>query len=814
MGKTGDLAKFAVPVEKLRWICPPDVFQFECTADVEPLKEFIGQKRALDAINFGLGIDGWGYNLFLTGLTGTGKARIVKSRIERYIKECEAKGIKYDISDWCYVYNFSDPDRPKALKLGKGKGKSLREDMDWLVKKLTDDIPKVFGQEEYGKRKQEKVAEQQKAYQSKIDALDKEAREKNLMVQISSMGAAIVPLVEGRPMSRSEFLALSDKEREAIEEKRQATLKKVDDVYAELHEMEREMSEELKKIDHQAGEFALAGPFNQLLKTYSEYPSVVEYLNKAKEYTLNNLSLFIGQQTAPQMPGLPMPPQTDPYIPYRINLFVDNSSVEGPPVIIESNPNWFNVFGRIERRALMGTYTSDHTMIKAGAAQHANGGYLVLNIRDVLLNQGVWEGIKRIIKNKEVRVEDPWEQYSFFTPMGMRPDPIPINLKITVMGDNYLYQMLAQYDEEFWEMFKVKADFDNQIERNDENIRAYACFIRSCCDEETLLPFDRSGVAKVVEHSVRQVADQKRLSARFGPLKDLLIEANYWAKEQQSPRIMAEHLEKAIQKKIYRLDLVAERLRQLIKDGTIMVDIEGAVPGQVNGLAVFDMGSFSFGRPSRITARTFMGRKGIINIERESQLSGPIHDKGVFILSGFLGAKYAQSRPLNLSASVCFEQSYSGVEGDSASSTELYSILSSLSGVPIRQNIAVTGSVNQKGEVQPIGGVNQKVEGFFDVCRESAGDLTGEQGVMMPHQNVQNLMLREDVVDAVKQGKFHIYSVKTIDEGIEILTGVPAGERQADGSYPEGTINFLVNKKLAEFAESMKGYSEQYHEKA
>ncbi|MFH1146082.1 MAG: ATP-binding protein [Pseudomonadota bacterium] len=805
MQENVDLQWYTVPVEKLRWTCPEGQLTFECTTEIEPLKEFIGQARALDAINFGLNIDGWGYNLFLTGLTGTGKARIIKSRLERFIKERE--GVDYDPKDWCYVHNFSDPDRPRTLAMKKGNGKSLRDNLDKLLKRLIEEIPKVFGNEEYAKQKQEIMEGHSKQYQESFDALDKEAREKNLMVQMSATGAAIVPLIDERPMSRQEFVSLSEEERASIEEKRREIMAKLDTTYARIREAEKSISEEMEQIDQRTGEHVISMPFGELTESYKESPEILEFLKELREYTLSNLELLTQPQTPPQIPGMPsIPVHTDPYVAYRVNLFVDNSSTSGPPIIIESNPNWFNMFGKIERKALMGTYMSDHTMIKPGAVHTANGGYLILNIRDVLLNHGVWEGLKRVVKTREIKVEDPYEQFNFFSPLGMRPQGLPVDLKIIVMGDDYLYHLLSQYDEEFWEMFKVKADFDHQVERTDENMKAYACFVRNCCDEDKLLPFDRSGVAKVMEQAARAVSDQEKLSARFGPMKDLLVEANFWAKDAKSPVVKGEHVEKAVQKKIYRLDLVAERMRKLIEEGTLMVDVEGAVVGQVNGLAVYDNGIFSFGRPSRITAKTFLGRRGVINIERESQLSGPVHDKGVFILSGYLGWKYAQTKPMGLSASICFEQSYSGVEGDSASSTELYSILSSLSEIPIRQDVAVTGSVNQKGEVQPIGGVNQKTEGFFDVCK--AKGLTGNQGVLVPHQNVRNLMLREDVVRAVKEGEFNIYCVKTIDEGIEILTGRPAGKRQYDGTYPEGSVNFLVDNRLREFADTLREFQD------
>lgn len=802
MGKV-DLQKYAVPVEKLYWRCPEELFQFECTTDIEPLKEFIGQDRALDSINFGLAVERQGYNLFLTGLTGTGKAVTIKSRIERFISEKKAQGIKYQLYDWCYVYNFSDPDRPNILKLPQGIGKSFRNHMEELLKTLKEEIPKALSSEEYTKRKQEVMEEHQKKYQAMMDTLEQEARDKSLMVQISPMGAAVVPLIDGRPMSREEFHSLPEKEKDRIESRRLEMMRRVDETYSHLREMENELAEKMKEIKVKIGEFAISRPFEELFKIYSEFPEIIDFLSSAKEYTISKLDIFI-QPSMQQMPGMQLMPGFDSFVSYKVNVFVDNSSSDGPPIIIEPNPNWFNMFGKVERRALMGTYVSDHTMIKPGAVHLANGGYLILNIRDVLLNPGVWEGLKRVIRTKEARVEDPWEQFSFLTPQGMRPQPMPVELKIIVMGDDALYQHLSLYDEDFWEMFKVKADFDYQVQRTDENIKAYSCFIRKCCDEERLLPFDRSGVAKVIEYATKAAGDQEKLSTRFGQLKDLLIEADYWAKVDKSEMIRGEHVEKAVREKIHRLDLIAERIRKMIQEGTLMIDVQGEVVGQVNGLSVYDLGTFSFGRPSRITAKTFLGRRGVINIERESQLSGRIHDKGVLILSGYLGWKYAQDKPLSLSASLCFEQSYSGIEGDSASSTELYAILSSLSGIPIRQDIAVTGSVNQKGEIQPIGGVNQKIEGFFDVCRVKG--LTGTQGVVIPFQNIRNLVLREDVVKAVQDGMFHIYAIKSIDEGIEVLTGVPAGEKMSDGKYQEGTINYLVDKRLRELAEGAKEY--------
>jgi predicted ATP-dependent protease len=443
-------------------------------------------------------------------------------------------------------------------------------------------------------------------------------------------------------------------------------------------------------------------------------------------------------------------------------------------------------------------------MLKAGALSKANGGYVLISINDVLMNPGVWPALKRAIKNKEVRIEDPFEQFGLIAPQGLRPEPMPIKIKVILTGDAVLYQMLSLYDEDFWEIFKVKADFDSEIENTADNMMAYAAFLSGCCDECEAKHFDPSGVAKVIEYSARMVADQDRLSSRFAQIKDWIEEANYWALRDNAKFISAVHVQKAMDERLFRHNLIDERIRDLINRGTIMIDAEGEVVGQVNGLSVYSLGDISFGKPSRITAKTFLGRGGVINIERESQLSGPIHSKGVMILSGYLGWKYAQDKPLSLSASLCFEQSYEGVEGDSASSAELYGILSSLSETPIKQNIAVTGSVNQKGEIQPIGGVNQKIEGFFKICQ--ARGLSGDQGVLIPHQNLRNLMLREEVVEAVRQGQFHIYSARTIDEGIEVLTGVSAGKKRADDTYPKRTINYLVDKRLREMAERLKNF--------
>jgi predicted ATP-dependent protease len=807
--------RFQLSVEQLRWSIDPAAFPFTCTDDLQPLDGFIGQDRAIKAIHFALEVEKPGYNLFVTGLTGTGKASAIKAHIDDLIDDHLSKNVHFEVFDWCYVYNFTDPDQPQVAKLPQGMGRKFRSKVEDLLKKIRDELPKIFSDEEY-KAQRKKVEEEGRGQHKRVlEEIQREARQIGFGIQFSPMGVNIFPFKDNRPLAPEEFAALPEATRNEIERLRASLAEKVQGTLESLRTIESETVNKLREMERKAAEAGLMYIFRDLSSSFPELPEVQAYINALKEYTFNNLAQFQPQEpderpavpTPPVIPGVIPIPGTprNPFLPYEVNLFVDNSQVKNIPIIIESNPTWGNLFGRIERRAVMGTYLSDHTMLKAGGVHRANGGYLILNVRELLLNAGVWEGLKRIIRNREARLEDPYEQFGMLAPQGLRPQPIPLNIKVIVTSEETTYRQLHIYDQEdLWELFKVKAEFDFQIDRNDENIQGFCNFICATCKVEKLLPFDQSAAAQVIEHAARIVSDQYKLSSRFGVMKDLLIESDYWARQANASMVSGMHVKKALDERFYRHNLIEERLRHLLAEGVIMVDTEGEVVGQVNGLVFYDLGDISFGRPARITARTFTGASGVVNIEREAQLSGPIHNKGVLILSGYLGWKYAQDKPLSLSASLSFEQSYSGVEGDSASSAELYAILSSLSELPLKQYITVTGSVNQKGEIQPIGGVNQKIEGFFDLCRLKG--LTGNQGVVIPHQNVKNLMLRQDVVEAAGKGQFHIYSVKTIDEGIEILTGVPAGERQPDGSYPDGTINYLVNQKLQQLGQSMKGY--------
>jgi len=800
--------KFAIPVERLRWHCDPAIFDFECTKELAPLREFIGQERAIRAIQFSLSMDHDGYNVFVAGLTGTGKTSLVKAYVERLVEK-KSVGDGYHPDDWAYVHNFSDLDRPRAINMPQGTCKEFRDKLANLQERLKEDLAKAFSSEDYKVRRKKMVEESQERERAIIEQIGEDARRQGFYLEVTQLGPALIPMLEGRPMTKEEFMALEEQVRKDLEDRRAALLKELQATMEKLQDLQRETIDKVVSMDRMLADITVSVLFEALLHDYEKQPLVLDYLRELKQYTMEDLDIFKEEEpNAPTLFGLPATQimrGRDPFLPFRVNVFIDNSEIKGPPVITEPNPNYPNMFGKIERRFLMGGYVSDHTMLKAGAMQRANGGYLLLSAVEVLTNTAVWPALKRAIRTREVRIEDPFEQFGLMVPQGLRPEPVPINVKIFLIGDPTLYRLLAMYDEEFWELFRVKADFDHEVQKTEQNLRAFAAFIAGCCEDCAIHHFDRTGVAKVMEYASRMVSDQQKLSSRFSRIRELVQEAEYWSRQDGVDLVADRHVEQAIAERRFRHNLPDERIGEMMKRNMIMIDTAGAVVGQVNGLSVYSLGDFSFGKPSRITCRTYLGRQGIINIEREAQMSGPIHDKGVMILNGYLASRFAQDVPLSLSASLCFEQSYEGVEGDSASSTELYALLSSLSGIPLRQNIAVTGSVNQKGEIQPIGGINQKIEGFFQLC--AARGLTGEQGVLMPVQNVDNLMLRQEVVDAVRDGKFHIYAVSTIDEGIEILTGAPMGERQ-EGGFPEGSISFLVDKTLREMADKLKRYAE------
>ncbi|HEX7230190.1 MAG TPA: ATP-binding protein [Candidatus Binatia bacterium] len=801
--------RFEVSAEKLAWRCDLSFLPFTCTAEMTPLEDFIGQERAIRAIQFGLGVNKPGFNIFVTGLTGTGKTSIIKAFLKKITSQhTMPQSDSQTPEDWCYVYNFHDADRPLALRIRRGWGKLLKLDMDQLVHNLQLDAKKMFDSDEYAHQRQEMIEQLQKKQQEMMEGLMEEASRAGFILRMTPSGIVLLPAKNGKPLQEAEYLELAATERKILEERRAALEKRVEETLREGQKLEREIAERLEEAETRVADYLVRTPISDLKEKYREYPKIVAYLEAVRDHILKNRGRFKGGDAVPAATPMMMlqlgQTSSDPFLPYRVNVFIDNSDTQGPPIIVETNPTYHNVFGVIEKKPVVGGYTTDFTMIKAGSISRANGGYLVLYDRDVLANAGVWEALQRVIKNREIRIEEPGAFFGFVPPQGLRPEPIPTDTKIIMIGDPYLYLTLAAVDPDFRESFKVKADFNFEVDRTQESITAFACFISDYCNREGLRHFDADGVARVIEQGARQVEDQNKLSTRFSDMVDLLIESNYWAEKDQAELVAGKHVEQAIAEKRFRLNLVETHLQELIAEGTLLVDVDGGATGQVNGLAVYQMGDFSFGKPSRITAKTFMGRGGIINIERESKLSGKSHDKGVLILGGYLGSKYAQQNPLSVSSTVCFEQSYDGVDGDSASSTELYAILSSLAEIPIRQEIAVTGSVNQNGEVQAIGGVNQKIEGYYDVCRLKG--LTGHQGVVIPRANLRNLMLRSDVVEAVRQEKFHIYAVATIDEGIEVLTGLPAGQLQEDGTYPHGSVNDRVQKKLQAYTDRQKKF--------
>ncbi|MCM0759797.1 AAA family ATPase [Sporomusa sphaeroides DSM 2875] len=782
--------------EKLRFTCDENVFDFDTTETVPPLEVMIGQERAVKAVEFGLFTKNPGYNIFISGLVGTGKITYAETAVKKVAGNQEVP------NDWCYVNNLETPGQPIALALPAGMGYSFKQDMQELVENLKTDIPKVFSSEDYEQAKSELVKQYQEQRSVMVEEFTQYAETQGISPQWSSTGFVGLPMVDGKAVGPEDYQKLDKQQRDIIEKNMLAVHEKGMDVVRRVQLLERSVREQLKQLDIKIGLFAAGHLIEEFKEKYRDYQPVVEFLEAIKQDVSKNINEFKPQAEEENNPLMLFKrPAQDAKDKYNVNLLVDNRETQGAPVIVEINPTYYNLVGRAEYETRMGVVSTDFTMIKPGALHRANGGYLILNARDVLTNIGAWEALKRVLKTKKLQIENLGEQYGVLAMASLKPEPIPINVKVILIGNPYIYQLLYNYDEDFRKLFKAHADFDVVMENNPVNIQKLAGFISSTVSREKLKHFDKAAVARVVEYSSRLTGTQTKLTTRFNEVVELLCEADVWATLDNSQVVTTGHIKKAIEEKRYRANKYEERLQEMFAEGQLLIDTEGEKVGQVNGLAVLSVGEYMFGKPSRITANTYLGKSGVVNIERETKTSGTSHTKGVLILSGYLGQKYAQKHPLTLTASLTFEQLYDGVDGDSASSTELYAILSSLSGLPIKQYIAITGSVNQKGEVQPIGGATEKIEGFFAVCKLKG--LTGKQGVMIPHQNVSNLALSDEVIEAVRQGKFHIYPVKTIDQGIEILTGTPAGEPGADGSYPAGTVNALVSQKLKEYTDTL-----------
>jgi len=799
-----------LPYYMLRNECDANQFSFNDTSELEPFQGVIGQDRAERSMEFGLKIKMRGYNIYMSGDTGMGKTSYAQNLIKEIAKNEKTP------DDWCYVYNFDNPSEPMAINLPAGKGKEFQKDMAEFIKIMDQEISKAFNSEDYEKEKANIVKEFQNKKNELIEKLTADAEKQGFKVKTTNAGIYFLPVIEGKVIGEKEYEELDEEVKNKLNEKSDAIQMQTLEIMRKIKSVEREAEQKVREWNNKVALFAVGMHINDLKEKYKDYKRIVDYLDNVQEDILDNLDDFISEESSEGQSQFAMPwmkrEMESPADKYVVNLLVDNSGLSGAPVIVDFNPTYHNLIGKLEYENEFGTMITDFTLIKGGLLHRANGGYLILQAKDVLNNFQSWEALKRVLKTKEINIEDIKEQIGLVAVSTLKPEPIPVDIKVILVGSEYIYRLLYAYDEDFRKLFKIKADFDDEMDRNEENITKLARFISAFCEREQTIHFHKTGVAKVVEYASRLVEDQYKLTTRFNEIAEILCESAAWAQMEGSSLVMAGHVKKAIAEKNYRSDKHHKKLLELLEEGTIMIDIDGEVIGQINGLSILDLGDYVFGKPSRITATTYMGESGIVNIEREIEMSGTSHSKGVLILSGYIGQKYAQEMPLSLSASLCFEQLYSGIDGDSASSAELYAILSSLAEVPIKQSIAVTGSVNQRGEIQPIGGATYKIEGFFELCKLKG--LNGEQGVIIPHQNVRNLVLNDEVVEAVKEGKFHIYTVRTIDEGIKILTGVEAGERRADGTYPEGTINYKVYEKLKRFARTAVRFGKEEGKKA
>lgn len=787
--------------EELYQHTDPGLFSFETTEEVADFSEIIGQPRAIEAIKFGMGMDKDGYNLFALGPSGSGKRSLVIRSFEQQAK------LEPIPDDWCYIYNFEQEHKPNAIRLPAGKGIEFQHDMSQFVEELRTTLSGAFDSDEYRSRRQVIEEEIQERQEKALEEIQARAKDHSLALLRTPGGLVFAPVKDGEVIPPEEFQKLPEEMRKSMETNVGELQTQLQKVLQMVPTWQREVRQRLSGLNQEITSIAVNGLMNELKQKYAEICEVPEYFEAVQRDIVAHASDFIvieqspGGETETAMPAMieRIRQEQSPFRRYEVNLFVDHHASQGAPVIYEDNPTYQNLIGRVEHMAQMGALVADFTLIKPGALHLANGGYLILDARKVLLQSYAWDALKRSLESRQVRLDSLGQMLGLISTISLEPEPIPLSIKIALLGDRQLYYLLSEMDPEFDELFKVQMDFDDQMSRSAENEELYGRVIGSLARKDHLRPLDRAAVARVIEHSARLTGDAQKLSVQVKNIIDLLREGDYWAGENGHEIIQASDLQKAIDAQIFRADRIRERYQDNILRETIMIATDGSQVGQVNGLSVFQMGHFSFGIPSRITARVRRGKGEVINIEREVELSGPIHSKGVLILSSFLGARYAVEIPLSLSASLVFEQSYSGVEGDSASSAELYALLSALAELPINQSLAVTGSVNQHGMVQAIGGVNEKIEGYFDICK--ARKLTGEHGVLIPAANVKNLMLKQEVIDAVSAGQFHIFPITTIDQGIEVLTGIPAGDAGENGKYPDDTINGRVQTRLAKLAE-------------
>jgi lon-related putative ATP-dependent protease len=785
-----------LPAEALCRRTDPQAIPFATTADADGAISFVGQDRALEAVRFGVGIGREGYNIFVLGPDGSGRHFLVQQLLEQ---ESLRDGPP---ADECYVYNFEEPHRPRFMSLPASTGGRFRQDMDGLVEELRPALTRALESEEYRTRRQVIEEEIKDRHEKALAELEEKARRKDFALLRTPLGLVLAPLREGRVVTPDEFQRAPEEERRRKEEQLESLQQELQAVIRKLPEWEHEARERIRALNREITSFAVGHLIDTLRAKYRELPMIVAHLDAVQADLIENApGVLAADEPSPGMaPGAAHWLGESPWMRrYRVNLMVDHGGAKARPVVYEDNPSHPNLIGRVEYLSQMGTLVTDFMLIKAGALHRANGGYLVLDALRLLIQPFAWEALKRALSSRQLRIESIAQLLSLTSTISLEPEPMPLDLKVVLIGERRLYYLLCDLDPDFSRLFKVAADFEDALERSTEGERLYAGLVAALVRKEGLRPFDRSAVARIVDHGSRLASDAEKLSTRTESALDLVREADYWANAAGREIATAADVERAIDEQIHRSDRLRRRLLEEVLRGTLLVESDGQAVGQVNGLSVLQLGGFSFGHPSRITAQVRLGKGEIIDIEREVELGGPIHSKGVLILSGFLAGRFTRDRPLSLSASLVFEQSYGGVEGDSASAAELFALLSAIAEIPLRQSLAVTGSVNQHGRLQAIGGVNEKIEGFFDLC--AARGLTGEQGVIIPDSNVKHLMLRADVVDAVRAGRFHVYPIETVDQGMELLAGRPAGERDSAARFPEGSVNHAVDAHLAKMAE-------------
>ena len=780
--------------KELKMTCNPNVFNFETTGDLDTIEEGIGQERGIKALEFGLQVDVKGYNLYLEGPSGVGKTLYTKN----YLNKIASK--KKVPSDWCYIYNFDNPNEPIAVELPAGQGKEFKEAMEGFIKEIRKDIRNTFNNDDFEKEKALIKQEFEQKRTALLEKLNQDASKHNFQVKTAQNGIYMMPIVNGQVIEEEEFDKLDEEIKKEYEEKSVLVQEQIMNVISQIKEIERASDKKISEWQSNVALLTVNVHINYLKSKYKKNKKINKFLNDVKTDVLKNIPTFLEDPTKQpqQMPPNPAMRKPDPCLNYRVNLFVDNSNREGAPVIMDSNYSYNNIFGTLEYENYYGALKTDHTMLKAGLMQQANGGYIIFQAKDLLANGICYEALKKALRIKELGIENANEQRAAMTLISLKPEPIPLNLKVILIGNSSIYQTLLAMDSDFRKLFKIKVEFEESAKISDENLNKLAQIIHGFCQHQELPELDKTGMARLVEYSSKLAGSHSKVSTRFDDLMQVVGEAATWAKLSKSKVVTEKYIDKALEERVERVKKYDEKYLEMIKENTLLIDTSGYKVGQLNGLTVMSVGDYTFGKPAKITVNTYTGKNGIVNIEREVEISGPSHSKGVLILTGYLGEMFAQDMPLCLTASICFEQLYNGVDGDSASSTELYGLLSSLSGIPINQAIAVTGSVNQKGQIQPIGGVNEKIEGYFQVCKVRG--LDGSHGVMIPVQNIDNLQLSDEIIDAVKNKKFHIYAVSTIEEGIEVLTGVPAGKKDKDGHFPAGTINRLVYEKLRKYA--------------